>query len=100
MARKDTVDEQYVDDAQRDALEAQVPWERVDFRTGLAVLTAAVAVAAKAFADEARTLSTLAAMVPRAAGAERRGRRSARRSRSPGRCRTRPQPPTSAGRCA
>ena len=54
-----------------EALEALTPWLREDFRADLAVLTESVAVAARAYAADARVLARLAAQVPRCGDDER-----------------------------
>ena len=55
-------------------LEAQTPWTRKAFRVhGLSRLAASTATAARAFADDARTLTRLARQVPRCPGDETGG---------------------------
>src|SRR5919112_194073 len=52
------------------ALQAQTPWTRESFRSGLATLTASTVTASRQFARDASTLAYLAKQVPRCAGDE------------------------------
>ena len=55
------------------AVEAETPWTRESFRSGLASLTASTATASRRYAADACTLAYLAAQVPRRAGDETGG---------------------------